>query len=156
MGTITVVSEGDVAAQPADVYRYLADYRQHRPQFLPDAFSGWTVDEGGVGAGTVVRFGVNAGGRSRGYRMTVSEPEPGRTLRETDSGSSLVTTFTVEPRPGRGAVVRIETTWQGAGGVGGFFEKRFAPVALRRIYSEALVKLDMYARTMASRGGEPS
>jgi Polyketide cyclase / dehydrase and lipid transport len=152
VGTITVVAEGEVAAPSAEVYGYVADYRQHHPKFLPDGFSGWTVDEGGVGAGTVVRFTATAGGRSRGYRMVVTEPEPGRVLAESDSGSSLVTTYTVAPRGEDASVVRIETTWQGAAGVGGFFEKRFAPVALRRLYNEALVKLDLYARTMAAGG----
>jgi hypothetical protein len=146
MSTIRVAVDGTVAAPPAAVYGYLADYRRHHPQFLPDAFSGWAVEEGGVGAGTVVRFTVTAGGRQRPYRMAVTEPEPGRVLTESDTGSSLVTTWTVQPDGPQSSKVGIETTWQGAGGVGGFFEKRFAPVALRRIYTEALAKLDIYAR----------
>lgn len=154
MSTIRVVADGPVGAPAASVYEYLADYRQHHPQFLPGAFSGWEVEEGGVGSGTIVRFTITAGGRQRDYRMAVSEPEPGRVLTESDTGSSLVTTFTVEEAGPRSSHVRIETTWQGAGGVGGFFEKRFAPVALRRIYAEELVKLDVYARRQ-SQPGEP-
>jgi hypothetical protein len=42
--------------------------------------------------------------------------------------------------------VRISTTWQGAGGVGGVFERLFAPRALRRLYDDELSRLDMYAR----------
>ena len=42
--------------------------------------------------------------------------------------------------------VRISTTWQGAGGVGGFFERLFAPRVLRRIYADELNRLDAYAR----------
>lgn len=146
MSTIRVRADGAVAAPAATVYGYLADYRQHHPHFLPGAFSDWSVDEGGTGAGTVVRFTVTAGGRQRAYRMVVTEPAPGRTLTESDSESSLVTTYTVEPDGPQSARVQISTTWQGAGGVGGFFEKRFAPVALRRIYAEELARLDLYAR----------
>ena len=60
-----------------------------------------------------------------------------------------MTTFTVSPR-GAGAHVRIATTWEGAGGVGGFFERLFAPRVLRKIYAEELDRLDAYAR---ERGG---
>ena len=39
-----------------------------------------------------------------------------------------------------------ETTWNGAGGVGGFFEKTFAPGGLRRIYDGILANLDAAVR----------
>lgn len=135
-----------MVAVPADtVYGYLADLRQHHPHFLPPAFSDFTVESGGVGAGTVVRFTITAGGRQRGYRMEVAEPEPGRVITESDTGSSLVTTFTVTP-DGERCGVRIVTTWQGAGGVGGIFERLFAPKVLRGIYVDELDRLDAYAR----------
>ena len=149
MSTVRASARGAVAA-PADiVYGYLADYERHRPKFLPPEISGLAVDEGGVGAGTVFRCTVSAGGRSRDYRMRVAEPEPGRVLSESDLGSSLVTTFTVSPQ-GSGCAVRIETTWNGAGGIGGFFERMFAPGAMRRIYADELTRLDAYARGMAT------
>jgi Polyketide cyclase / dehydrase and lipid transport len=153
MRTIRVAADGAVAAPAAVVYGLLADYRQHHSQVLPSAFSEWAVEEGGIGTGTVVRFVISAGGRQRAYRMAVTEPEPGRVLTESDIGSSLVTTFTVDSTGPQSARVRIETTWQGAGGVGGFFERRFAPVALRRIYAEELVKLDIYARQQSGAPG---
>jgi uncharacterized protein YndB with AHSA1/START domain len=145
MGTIRVAAERVIEAPPAAVYGYLADMREHHPKFLPDAFSDFTVEEGGVGAGTVTRFRVTAGGRTREYRMNVSEPEPGRVLAETDSGSSLVTRFTVDPE-GADSRVRIETTWQGAGGIGGIFERLFAPRVMRSIYADELERLNAYAR----------
>src|SRR5579859_3392333 len=145
MGTIRVAAERVIEAPPAAVYGYLADMREHHPKFLPDAFSDFTVEQGGVGAGTVTRFKVTAGGRTREYRMNVAEPEPGRVLTESDSGSSLVTTFTVDPE-GAGSRVRIETTWQGAGGVGGIFERLFAPRVMKGIYADELERLNAYAR----------
>ena len=38
------------------------------------------------------------------------------------------------------------TRWNGAGGVGGFFERIFAPRAMRAIYADELERLDAYAR----------
>ncbi len=155
MATIHVSAERQVGAPAELVYGYLADLREHHPRFLPPAFSGFTVESGGAGAGSVVRFDVTAGGRTRSYRMAVSEPEPGRVLRETDTGSSLVTTFTVSPE-GDTSRVRIETTWQGAGGVSGFFERMFAPPAMRKLYLDELARLDSYARSNAGRPGGSS
>jgi uncharacterized protein YndB with AHSA1/START domain len=145
MSTVTAVAQRTIEAPADAVYGYLADYRQHHAKFLPPAFSGFEVERGGIGAGTVVRFTVNAGGRSRPYRMEVTEPEPGRVLTETDTGSSLVTVFTVTPQGGDRSLVRIETSWQGAGGARGVFEKLFAPPAMRRIYDDELRRLDGYA-----------
>jgi len=148
MGQITVEQQGTVGA-PADLtYGLIADDAHHQ-KFLPEAFSNFTTVSGGVGAGTVHSFDIKAGGRVRSYVMDVSEPEPGRVLVEKDRESSLVTTFTVTP-DGQGCRVRISTTWQGAGGIGGFFERTFAPKVLRKLYAEELSRLDTYARTRAS------
>jgi uncharacterized protein YndB with AHSA1/START domain len=149
MPSLKVEVERTVDAPATTVYSYIADMRQHHPHLLPPAFSDFTVESGGVGEGTVTHFTFRAGGRERRYRMRVTEPEPGRVLRESDTGSSLVTTFTVSPE-GRVVRVRISTTWDGAGGVGGFFERRFAPRALRRIYADQLDRLDSYARVQAA------
>jgi uncharacterized protein YndB with AHSA1/START domain len=145
MTELHVTAERLVGAPAEHVYRCIADFRTHHPRFLPPAFSDFRVEEGGVGAGTVTSFRVTAGGRSRAYRMRVDEPEPGRVLTESDTQSSLVTRFTVTPE-GPGSRVRIDTRWQGAGGVGGFFERLFAPRVLRRLYADELDRLDRYAR----------
>lgn len=149
MGTIHVAVERMVGAPADTVYGYLADMREHHPRFLPDAFSDFEVEKGGVGSGTVTRFRVTAGGRSREYRMTVSEPEPGRVLTESDANSSLTTTFTVDSE-GAASRVGIATSWEGAGGIGGFFERLFAPRAMRSIYADELARLDRYVRERAA------
>jgi uncharacterized protein YndB with AHSA1/START domain len=145
MARIAVSAERVVDAPADAVYRYVADMRDHHPRFLPPAFSDFRVESGGVGAGTITRFKVTAGGRTREYRMRVDEPEPGRVLTESDTGSSLVTTTTVSPRNGA-SLVQISTTWDGAGGIGGFFERTFAPRVMRTIYADQLDRLDAYAR----------
>jgi hypothetical protein len=141
-----VASATGTVGAPADVvYRYVADMHEHHRHFLPPAFSDFRVESGGVGAGTITRFKVTAGGRTREYRMKVAEPEPGRVLTESDTNSSAVTTFTVSPRGGA-SLVQISTTWDGAGGIGGMFERMFAPRVMRAIYSDELRRLDTYAR----------
>ena len=139
MAKVVASAERDIDAPADEVYRYLADMHQHQ-RFLPPAFSDFQVEQGGIGAGTVTRFKITAGGRTRSYHMQVSEPVPGQTLVETDTDSSLVTTFNVEPRDGR-SLVRISTSWDGASGIGGFFERTFAPKALVKIYDGMLAKL---------------
>lgn len=144
MSTVIAGARRTVDAPAAVVFRCLSNFREHH-RFLPSAFSNFGVEEGGTGEGTVVAFDFTAGGRTRHYRMRVSVPEPGRVLEEHDTASSLVTSFVLTPE-GERTNVRIETTWQGAGGVGGFFERMFAPTALRRVYDDELARLDAYAR----------
>jgi uncharacterized protein YndB with AHSA1/START domain len=149
MAMIHVAAEREIGAPAESVYGYLSDMREHHPNFLPPAFTDFTVESGGVGAGTITRFKIHVGGRTREYRMQVTEPEPGRVLTESDLNSSLVTTFTVESS-GAGSRVKITTGWQGAGGVGGFFERLFAPGVMRRLYLDELERLDSYARRQAT------
>ena len=145
MAKLVVSAEGPVDAPAETVYRYIADMREHHPRFLPPAFSDFRVESGGVGAGTVLHYKVTAGGRTREFRTKVAEPEPGRVLTESDTNSSSVTTFTVSPQ-GAASLVRISTSWDGAGGIGGVFERMFAPRVLRAIYADELKRLDAYAR----------
>jgi uncharacterized protein YndB with AHSA1/START domain len=142
-------AEGTVDAPAETVYRYIADMREHHPRFLPPAFSDFRVESGGVGAGTITRFKVTAGGRTREFRTKVAEPEPGRVLTESDTNSSSVTTFTVSPQ-GVASLVRISTSWDGTGGIGGVFERMFAPRVMRAIYTDELKRLDAYARERRS------
>jgi hypothetical protein len=149
MAPIEVSSERSVDAPAETVYGYIADMREHHPHFLPPQFSDFTVESGGVGAGTIIQYKLTAGGRVRQYRSSVAEPEPGRVLTESDTASSAVTTFTVSPKGDDASVVKISTTWNGAGGVGGFFERLFAPPTMRRIYADELERLNTYAREHA-------
>ena len=143
MAKVVASAERSIDAPADEVYSYLADMRVYQ-QLLPSAFSDFRVEQGGVGAGTVTSFKVTAGGRTRDYLMRIAEPEPGRTLVESDANSSLVTTFHVEPQ-GDKSQVRISTRWDGATGIGGFFERTFAPRALHRMFLDELERLNTYA-----------
>lgn len=149
MAVNTVDAGREIAAAPEKVYGCIADYQTQRPAWLPPNFSNLSVEQGGVGDGTVVSYLLTVGNRARNYHMAVSEPEPGSVLAERDTNSSLVTTWTVSPR-GTGSNVTVHTEWQGAGGIGGFFERLFAPAALKRVYDDALARLDRYATTGAA------
>jgi hypothetical protein len=89
-----------IGAPAEQVCRLIADFRAHHPHFLPPAFSDFQVEQGGIGAGTVHRFKLTAGGRTRAYRMRVEEPEPGRGLTESDQLSSVVTALRSSQRAG--------------------------------------------------------
>jgi hypothetical protein len=143
MGKIHVETERTIAASPDRVYAFLADYRHKRPEILTPNFLDYTVEQGGRGSGTVISYRLNAGRRERAYKMKVDEPKKGRTLRERDTESSLVTTWTVNPAGnGKQSTVRVTTEWEGGGGIGGFMERRFAPGGVRRIYDDMLSRLD--------------
>jgi uncharacterized protein YndB with AHSA1/START domain len=126
------------------VYSYIADFRKHHPHFLPPQFSDLEIECGGVGAGTVHRFRMTLGGRTSQYRVRVGEPEPGRVLIESDPARRMLTTFTVDPEPGGGSRVSIETRWF-TDGLQGLVERVVAPRMLRRVYREELELLDRYA-----------
>jgi polyketide cyclase/dehydrase/lipid transport protein len=149
MGKVTATAERTIDA-PADKVRALvADYAETRPKLLTEHYRDYEVTEGGVGAGTKAGWKLQATSkRVRDVKATVSEPTPG-TLVETDANSSMVTTWTVS-EAGEKSLVRIETSWDGAGGVGGFFERLFAPRVMRRTYLDELERLDRYAREQAA------
>ena len=77
---------------------------------------------------------------SRSRDVEASVDVAGHTVIEKDANSSLVTNWTVAPA-GPGASVTVKTTWRGADGIKGFFEKTFAPLGLRKIQNEVLANL---------------
>jgi hypothetical protein len=142
MGQVVATAERVVRAPVDRVRSALADYEGVRPRVLPEQFSGYRVESGGQGAGTRVawRFAATSK-RVRDQLVEVSRPDPD-TLVETDTRSSMVTTWTLHPADAGLTTVRVRTTWDGAGGIGGFFERTFAPKGLRRVYEDLLGRLD--------------
>jgi hypothetical protein len=138
MATVTARATKAVDAQPERVLEFLRDYRDGRPRILTDNYTAYRVEQGGNGAGTVIGYHFAAGGRERDYRLAAEEE--GGELVERDQLSSFVSRWTIAP-DGSGSKVTLESTWQGAGGIGGVFERTFAPMGLRRIYGEILDKL---------------
>ena len=146
MSTIHISAESDIAAPAERVYRILSNYRDHHPKILPPAFSNFTVEQGGIGAGTVMRFDMTTMGRRQSARHRVEEPEPGRVLREIDLDRDLQTTFTVTPK-GDASQLRIDTVWNEGGPMGPVM-KVMAPRLLAPIYRDELRNIDRYARDL--------
>jgi hypothetical protein len=149
MSEIRVQAERVIDAPATVVYRCLADYRQHHPNILPDAFSDFTVEQGGVGAGTVIGYTLTIAGRPRPGRAVITEPEPGRVLVETDEGAGTVTTFTVESN-GDQSLVRIETVVPAASGLRGLVQQWLVPRMLAPLYKDELERLNRYAAEIAA------
>ncbi|HLV74349.1 polyketide cyclase/dehydrase/lipid transport protein [Actinomadura hallensis] len=140
MGQVVVTAEKTLKASPERVLEALGDYTGVRSRMLTEHFGEYEVREGGQGAGTVVHWKLAATSkRIRDCLFSVSAPSAD-TLVEKDANSSMVNTWTVSPANG-GSRVHIKTTWDGAGGVGGVFERIFAPKGLRSIYDAQLTKL---------------
>lgn len=140
--------ERTIPAAPEALYALLADYREGHPGILPPAFSDYAVLEGGVGAGTHIRFQFTVAGRPRSMEGRVSEPEPGRVLEETYADGSI-TRFIVDPA-GQGSHLRIETDWD-ARGLTSFVERLLVPRLLGPIYREELDLIAAWARGQGPR-----
>ena len=135
----TIVIEAPVEAVSAAI----ADYAQVRPRIQPEQFSAYRLIEGGQGDGTVAAWNLQATKkRSRDVKanVTVDDAAAHWSLVEKDENSSMATTYTVREAAG-GALVEMTTSWDGAGGVGGFFERTFAPAGLKRIQHALLSNL---------------
>lgn len=135
----TVVIESPVAAVTAAI----ADYAQVRPRILPEEFTAYRLLEGGQGAGTVAAWNLRATKkRSRDVQaeVTVEDAAGHWSLVEKDANSSMATVYTVREATA-GALVEMTTSWDGAKGVGGFFERTFAPAGLKRIQHSLLKNL---------------
>jgi hypothetical protein len=142
MSHIHAEAERVIDARPEEVYTFLANYREDRPRMLTPNFLDYHVEQGGRGAGTVVSYRLQAGGRERPYRMQVEEPSRSRVLLERDMNSSLTNTWTISPLTGGQTLVTLTTEWESRGaGMGGFFERTFAPLGLKKIYHEMLNRL---------------
>lgn len=137
--TNTIVIEAPVDA----VTTAIADYARVRPRIQPEQFSAYRLIEGGQGHGTVAAWNLQATKkRNRDVKATVTVDDAGAhwSLVEKDENSSMATTYTVREATG-GSLVEMTTSWNGAGGVGGFFERTFAPAGLKRIQHQLLTNL---------------
>ncbi len=140
MGQITARAAAILDAQPADVYATIADYQHGHPNILPkESFYDLTVEQGGYGAGTVIRFNMKALGSELSFYQRVSEPEPGRVLveQDIDSPQHVVTTFIVTPVEQQKARVEIETTMNASPGIKGLIERIIVSIINPRVYTRS-------------------
>jgi hypothetical protein len=139
MGHVSAASTILVNADAATVLSAVGDYREVRPKILSSHYRDYQVLEGGQGQGTVASWKLQAT-KSRVRDVRANVDVAGHAVIEKDANSTMITNWTVAPA-GPGSSVTITTTWVGASGVKGFFEKTFAPLGLRRIQAEVLANL---------------
>jgi hypothetical protein len=139
VGQVKATSTILIDAEPPAVLDAVADYRNVRPKILSPQYSEYEVLEGGQGQGTIAKWRLQAT-ESRVRDVQVSVDVAGHTVIEKDANSSMVINWTVAPA-GPGSSVTVTTTWTGAGGVKGFFEKTFAPLGLKKIQGQVLGNL---------------
>jgi hypothetical protein len=132
-----------IPARRERVYSLIANYHDGHPRILPKQFSHLTVEQGGVGAGTIIRFQMSLLGKKQDFRAAITEPEPGRVLVETDLGQNgAVTTFTVDPGTAPAdSHVTIATELSVRAGILGKFERLCASALLRSIFTKELENL---------------
>jgi Polyketide cyclase / dehydrase and lipid transport len=126
-------------------YAVLADYRNGHPHILPEQFSDMTVESGGIGAGTIIRFDMRLLGRKQTCRAAITESPAGRVLVETVlDGRGIVTTFTVDAGPAGQARVTIATEVPVRSGLPGSIERFLFTRLLAPIYKRELALLAAY------------
>ena len=152
-GQVSASSTILIDADPAAVLAAVADYRGVRPRILSPHYSDYRVVQGGQGQGTVATWKLRAT-RSRVRDVRAEVDLAGHTVIERDANSSLLTNWTVAPA-GPGSSVTVRTMWNGTGGIGGFFERTFAPLGLRRIQAEVLGNLKKEVEAAGSAGTPP-
>jgi hypothetical protein len=148
MSQLNVEASDVIDARPDEIYAVMSDYRVGHAAILPKPyFDEMTVEQGGQGAGTVIRLRMKAFGQEVIYRQVVSEPEPGRVLFEEDELAGVATTFTIEPlEGGEKSHVTIATTMRRSPGLKGVVEGLINPPFMRRLYQQELRNLADYVR----------
>jgi hypothetical protein len=132
-----------IPARRERVYALLADYQNGHPRILPKQFTSLVVEQGGIGAGTIIRVEISFLGKKQTLRMAVAEPEPGRVLVETSlEPNGPITTFTVNPGTAPAdSHVTISTEITDRGGLLGKIEGLLSKFLLRSIYEKELENL---------------
>ena len=150
MGQIKVRAAAVLDARPEDVYATIADYRHGHPNILPkENLYDLQVEQGGYGAGTMIRFKMKALGVEQTFYQRIIEPEPGRVLfeQDIDSAQNVMTTFTVDPEEHeQKSHVEIATTMNASPGFKGLVERIIVPIINPQIYRKELKLLEATAQ----------
>jgi hypothetical protein len=138
-----VSASATIPARRERVYSLIANYNDGHPRILPRQFTSLVVEQGGVGAGTIIRFQMSVFGKKQTFRATITEPDPGRVLVETDlDANGAVTTFTVNPGGAPAdSQVTISTELRVRSGFLGKIEKTLTTLLLRPLYVKELENL---------------
>ena len=145
----TVSASAHIDAPHDRIYGIIADYHVGHASILPKPFRNLVIEQGGIGAGTIIRFEVHAYGTVTKCRAIVTEPQPGRVLVETNvEPAESPTTFTLEPAAEGGTDVTITTEAQSRNGLAGIVERWMSTRFLKKLYAEELELLRQRATRM--------
>ena len=145
--TLHAEASANVSASAADAYRMIADYRVGHTRIVPPRyFRNLRVEEGGYGAGTLIRYDLIVFGKTNHARARVTEPEPGRVLVETHLDKGAVTSFIVDSLGAAKSRVTIITDMPARPGLLGRIERAVIQWFLRRVYVAELALLDAQLR----------
>jgi len=140
MAQVTATTQRTIEAPAEQVTAALADYETVRPQILTENYGDYRVEPD-----KRVHWTLQATKKRVRDQLVTVEVDRDHIV-ERDANSSMVTTWTVASEGTNRSTVSVETTWNGAGGIGGFFEKTFAPKGLARIHDGVLANLDAAVR----------
>ncbi len=137
-----------IYARPEAIYAVLSDYEQGHPAILPKQyFTELVVEQGGQGAGTILRGALKVWGTEYRFHQIISEPEPGHILMETDLDNGQSTKFIVESLDGgQRTRVTIASDFPVSPGLMGLTERLVKPAVTRRIYAAELSQLAAYVK----------
>ena len=139
----TISASAIIPARRDRIYSLIANYSDGHQRILPKQFTSLVVEQGGTGAGTIIRFQMSLLGKKQTFRAAITEPEPGRVLVETDLDTNgAVTTFTVNPGTAPAdSRVTISTDLPVRAGFLGRIERTISTLLLRPIYVKELENL---------------
>lgn len=152
---------------PADEVRTaLADYENVRRNLVTDEFGAYEVLAGGQGVGTEVRWtlALDEAIRNRKGKRPRKQKRPpkeclirvdeadGERIVERDTRSSLVTVWTVQAAEDDRTAVRVNATWDHAGGL---FTRQSEQLGMRSIYESLLTKLHDHFEVESAAEPEP-
>ncbi|KIL39701.1 hypothetical protein SD70_18245 [Gordoniibacillus kamchatkensis] len=144
MKTYQVAVSRMIDAPLQEVYKVVIDMEEHR-RILPKQFESLEVLQGGNGAGTVFRLGMNVMGARQTLVMTVTEPEPGRIVRECDEAAGVTTVWTLTPSAnGRQCLLKLTTDFPCKPGFAGLAERLVSPPIVRSMYRRELDNMNAY------------
>ncbi len=148
MSPIRAEASAVIEARPEVIWDVIRDYHVGHPAILPKPyFQTLKILKGGVGEGTETHLTMKVFGRTFEYHHRISEPDPGRVLKETEVNTGQYSKFTLEPLDnGKQTRVTITTEQPASPGLVGFFERLTAPGIQRRIFEQELVLLAEYVK----------
>jgi hypothetical protein len=146
MNTIKIEYSAVLQARPETIWQVITDYQNAHRAILPKPyFKDMVVEQGGIGAGTIIHTTMTVWGQHYSFHQLVSEPEPGRVLVETDMATGQYSSFTLDAlNGGQQTRVTITSVFPREAGIQGWLQSLMQPAITRHIYKKELQNLALY------------